>query len=136
MSLYSTSISPPTSTSSTPSEKIKDYKSLHQRFANIIEEIEKDAPQIGEEFETSEEDSDSDPLLGTSLTTLQEIKILEREILQVQVDVKELTNLLYSKRSSDRQEVAKLTRQLNNLQDILKGQLIRAQRLRDKYEQI
>ena len=90
MSLYSTSVTPSTSTNSTPSDKIKDYRTLHQRFANIIEEIEKDAPRIDEEFENSEEDSDSDPLYGSTLTSLQEIKILDRDTLQVQVAVKEL----------------------------------------------
>ena len=134
MSLYSTSVTPSTSTNSTPSDKIKDYRTLHRRFANIIEEIEKDAPKINDEFDNSEEDSDSDPLYGSTLTSLQEIKILVREILQVQNEVKELIELLYSRRSSDRQEVLKLTRQLNDLQDILKGQLQRAETLVKKYE--
>ena len=134
MSLYSTSVTPSTSTNSTPSDKIKDYRTLHRRFANIIEEIEKDAPKINDEFDNSEEDSDSDPLYGSTLTSLQEIKILVREILQVQNEVKELIELLYSRRSSDRQEVLKLTRQLNDLQDILKGQLQRAETLVKRYE--
>ena len=133
---YSTSVTPSTSTNSTPSEKIKDYRSLHKRFATIIDDIEKNAPRVGDEFATEgtyEEDSDSDPLYGSSLTNQQEIHILVREILQVQNDVKDLNQLLHSRRCPDRAEVARLTRQLGDLQDILKGQLIRAEALEEKY---
>ena len=130
------SSSPSMTAMSTPSEDFKNFPELHKRFNSILEEIRDAAPEIEDEFGDSEEDSDSDPLYGNELTNVQELQILVREILQVQEDVKNLYDYLHSKRSNDREEVAKLSKQLNDLANILDGQLTRAEKLVKKYQSL
>ncbi|EAX86528.1 hypothetical protein TVAG_315950 [Trichomonas vaginalis G3] len=111
-------------------DSMRDIQALHNKFSNVLDEIKDINSKVNFFFEDGEEEEEeADPLFQSQITREQEIRLLYREIQQIQHDVKSLIDLMDSGRSSDRAQAAKVRRQLDDLMQILDGQLFRAERL-------
>lgn len=110
-------------------ESMRDIQTLHNKFSNVLDEIKDINTNIQEYFNSDEEEEEIDPLYQNQISQEQEIRLLHREIQQIQRDVASLIKLMDSGRSTDRAQSAKIRRQLDDLMQILDGQLFRAERL-------
>ena len=109
-------------------ETQKGIKKLHQKFSSVLDDIKEFRGKPDDSF-TFEEEEIQD-YSGTPITTPeQEVRFIIREIQQIQADVGTVRNLITSRPGSDRVRVAKITRQLDDILQVLEGQLFRAQRL-------
>ena len=109
-------------------ETQKGIKKLHQRFSTALDEIKEFGMKDEDLVDISEED-EQDFSNTPIVTQQQDIRLLIREIQQIQVDVNTVRNLIQSRPGKDKVRVAKITRQLDDIHQVLEGQLFRAERL-------
>lgn len=109
-----------------------DLKVLHRQFREVLDSIQDAAPDVENALDDSEEDDDVEQTLyQSSMSSKQEIKLLTREIQSIQNDIRNIQEKLNSHRTTERNKVAKMNRQLDDLLQVLEGQLFRAQALSD-----
>ena len=105
---------------------------MHGRFKNILDEIKefgKKSESEVDKLSTEETEKIVNPLNQPTVTYKQNVRMLIKEIQQIQSDLRSVQNLLQSRSGSDRVKTAKLTRQIDDIFQILDGQLFRADKL-------
>ena len=111
----------------------KDIKSLHQKFESVLEDIKEFGTKsqgVLDSFGPIEEEEDAlEPSSQSNVTSEQDIRNLIKEIQQIKADCKTAKDLLNSRRMKDRVQLAKFTRQIDDIIQILDGQIFRAERL-------
>ncbi|OHT00197.1 hypothetical protein TRFO_33187 [Tritrichomonas foetus] len=120
-------------------QRQKEIQSLHHQLHSVIQEMNEISPVFDktlgieeDSFDEEEEIYDSRILNKPEISAEQEVRLLVREIRQLQNDVLTVQHLLYERcRSSQNRNtrVALLSQQLLELSHILEGQLFRAKRL-------
>ena len=111
-------------------ETQKGIKKLHQKFSSALDEIKEfGVNQQPDDFDQVEEEDVHDFYNTPAVTSEQDIRLLIREIQQIQTDVNTVRNLIQSRPGKDKVRVARITRQLDDIVQVLEGQLFRAERL-------
>ena len=110
-------------------ETQKGIKKLHQKFSSALDEIKEFGMKDDDLNQSLEEDDDQDFASTPIVTQEQDIRLLIRDIQQIQVDVNTVRNLIQSRPGKDKVRVARITRQLDDILQVLEGQLFRAERL-------
>ena len=113
--------------------KQRELKQLHHQLQLILQDMNRVAPIIEKDFGLHEEEEDSDEFLAlnrTEISSEQEIRLLIREIQQLQVDVQEVQSVLLERCKGNKKiRITTMVQQLMELEHILDGQLYRAEKL-------
>lgn len=111
----------------------RELQQLHRQLQHVLQDMQRVSPKIDEMFAMDEEEDDGDELLllnKTEITSEQEVRLLIREIQQLQVDIETVRASLMERCSGSRKtRVHTMTQQLLELSHVLDGQLYRAERL-------
>lgn len=118
-------------------ERQKEIQSLHQQLQSVIQGMNNISPVIDEtiglkdeSFDEDDEISDVQILNKPEISSEQEIRLLIREIQQLQTDVlyvqRQIVDKCKNKRSS---RISMLIQQLVEISHVLDNQLFRAKRL-------
>ena len=111
----------------------RELQQLHRQLQSVLYDMHRASPKIDENFAIGEEEEDIDEFLllnKTEITSEQEIRILIREIQQLQVDIEEVRAALMERcAGSKKTRVHVMSQQLLELSHVLDGQLYRAEKL-------
>ena len=118
-------------------QRQKEIQSLHHQLHSVIQEMSDIHPifdqTIGlnnDSFDEEEEIYDSRILNKSEISAEQELRLLIREIQQLQTDIINVQQLLLDRTKGNKStKVTLLSQQLLELAHILDGQLFRAKRL-------
>lgn len=106
-----------------------DVEQLQKRFSSVLGGIKEAEPEV-ENILSDDYEEDTVETSNKSRTSGgQEVKLLIRELQAIQNDVRDLKKLLLSRKTTNRYKTAKINRQLDDIMQILDGQLFRAERL-------
>ena len=116
--------------------KQRELKQLHHQLQLVLQDMNRVAPIIEKNFgldEDIEEEEDLDEFLAlnkTEISSEQEIRLLIREIQQLQGDVQEVQSALLERcKGNKKVRITAMVQQLMELEHILDGQLYRAEKL-------
>ena len=115
--------------------KQRELKQLHHQLQLVLQDMNRVAPEIEKNFgcEDIDEEEDLDEFLAlnkTEISSEQEIRLLIREIQQLQVDVQEVQSVLLERCKGNKKiRITTMVQQLMELEHILDGQLYRAEKL-------
>ncbi|KAK8894819.1 hypothetical protein M9Y10_023257 [Tritrichomonas musculus] len=118
-------------------QRQKEIQSLHHQLHEVIQGMNKVSPVIDEAIGLNDDDYDDDNELAdaqilsqSEISPEQEIRLLIREIQQLQTDVlyvqRQLVDRYKNKRNT---RISMLTQQLVEISHVLDNQLFRAKRL-------
>ena len=114
----------------------RELQQLHRQLQGVLSDMNKVSPMFDNNFgfeDDFNEEEDFDALQALNKTEIspeQEIRLLIREIQQLQIDVEDVRAMLTSRcKGSKKTKVATMVQQLSQLEHILEGQLYRAEKL-------